>query len=110
MPRPKDANVIGTKWILKNKSNENGNIIRNKARLVAQGYTHIKGIDFDENFAPMACLESIHLLMAFAYTLCFKLYQMGVKSAFLNGYLNEEVYMAQPKGFEDPHILIMFIS
>ena len=59
MPRPKDANVIGTKWILKNKSNENGNIIRNKARLVAQGYTHIKGIDFDENFALMACLESI---------------------------------------------------
>ena len=59
VPRPKDANVIGTKWIFKNKSNEHGTVIRNKSRLVAQGYTQVEGVDFDEIFAPVARLESI---------------------------------------------------
>ena len=71
-----------TKWIFKNKSDENGNITRNKAQLVSQGYTKVEGIDFDETFALVACLESICLLMAFACTLRFKLYQMDVKSTF----------------------------
>ena len=102
VPRPSDVNVIGTKWIFKNKTDEKGNITRNKARLVAQGYTQIEGIDFDETFAPVARLESIRLLLAVSCTLRFKLFQMDVKSAFLNGILNEEVYVAQPKGFEDP--------
>ena len=62
----------------------------------------MEGIDFDETFSPIACLESIHVLMAFTCTLRFKPYQMDVKSSFLNGYLNEEVFIAQPKGFEDP--------
>ncbi|CAM8998987.1 unnamed protein product [Rhodiola kirilowii] len=103
VPRPDSVNIIGTKWIFKNKSDENGNITRNKARLVAQGYTQIEGVDFDETFAPVARLEAIRLLLALACHLKFKLFQMDVKSAFLNGLLNEEVYVAQPKGFEDPH-------
>ncbi|KAK2429756.1 putative mitochondrial protein [Trifolium repens] len=102
VPRPEDVNVIGTKWVYKNKSDENGTITRNKARLVAQGYTQIEGLDFDETFAPVARLESIRLLLGVACILKFKLYQMDVKSAFLNGYLQEEVYVEQPKGFVDP--------
>lgn len=102
VPRPEGTNVIGTKWIFKNKTNEEGVITRNKARLVAQGYTQIEGVDFDETFAPVARLESIRLLLGVACILKFKLYQMDVKSAFLNGYLNEEAYVEQPKGFVDP--------
>ena len=96
-------NVIGTKWIFKNKSNEHGTVIKNKSRLVAQGYTQVEGIDFDETFALVARLESIRILLAIASHLNFKLYQMDVKSAFLNGMLQEEVYVEQPKGFVDPH-------
>ena len=92
VPRPKGVNVIGTKWIFKNMSNEHGTVIRNKSRLVAQGYTQVEGIDFDEIFAPVARLESIRILLAIASHLNFKLYQMDVKSAFLNGMLQEEVY------------------
>ena len=70
---------------------------------MAQGYTQVEGVDFDESFAPVAKLESIHILMSITCTMNFKLYQMDVKCAFLNGYLNEEVFVEQPKGFEDPH-------
>ena len=70
---------------------------------MAQGYTQVEGVDFDESFAFMARLESIRILMSIACTMNFKLYQMDVKCAFLNGYLNEEVFVEQPKGFEDPH-------
>src|ERR1044072_1473456 len=82
VPRPEGINVIGTKWIFKNKFVESGTVTRNKARLVAQGYTQIKGVDFDETFAPVARLESIRLMLAVACLLNFKLYQMDVKSAF----------------------------
>ncbi|KAK2444335.1 putative mitochondrial protein [Trifolium repens] len=102
VPRPEDVNVIGTKWVYKNKSDDNGTVTRNKARLVAQRYTQIEGLDFDETFAPVARLESIRLLLGVACILKFKLYQMDVKSAFLNGYLQEEVYVEQPKGFVNP--------
>ncbi|CAM8943772.1 unnamed protein product [Rhodiola kirilowii] len=103
IPRPADVNVIGMKWIFKNKSDAIGNITRNKARLVFQGYTQMKGIDFDETFAPVAHLEAVRQLLALACHLKFWLFQMDVKSAFLNSFLNEEVYVAHPKGFEDPH-------
>ncbi|XP_012850949.1 PREDICTED: uncharacterized protein LOC105970659 [Erythranthe guttata] len=103
VPRPDNVNIIGTKWVFKNKSDEHGNIVRNKARLVAQGYSQIEGIDFDETFAPVARLESVRLLLAIACFLKIKLFQMDVKSAFLNGILKEEVYVEQPKGFQDPH-------
>ncbi|GJU79529.1 copia protein [Tanacetum coccineum] len=94
--------VIGsTKWVFKNKLDENGVVSRNKARLVAQGYNQQEGIDFEETYAPMARLESIRILLAYACAHNFKLYQMDVKSAFLNGFINEEVYVAQPLGFVD---------
>ena len=102
MPKPSHANVIGTKWIFKKETDEQGRVIRNKARLVAQGYSQIEGLDFGETFAPVAILEAIRLLLSFACFLKFKLFQMDVKSVFLNGYLSEEVYVAQPKGFVDP--------
>ncbi|GJX55560.1 retrovirus-related pol polyprotein from transposon TNT 1-94 [Tanacetum coccineum] len=90
-----------TKWVFRNKLDENGIVSRNKARLVAQGYNQQEGIDYDETYAPVARLESIRILLAYACALDFKLFQMDVKSAFLNGFINEEVYVAQPSGFID---------
>jgi hypothetical protein len=75
-------------------------VIRNKARLVAQGYTQVEGLDFGETYAPVARLEAIRFILAFTAHHDFKLYQMDFKSAFLNGPLSEEVYVEQPLGFE----------
>nr|GEW07079.1 retrovirus-related Pol polyprotein from transposon TNT 1-94 [Tanacetum cinerariifolium] len=93
---PKNQTIIGTKWVFKNKLDENGVVSRNKARLVAQGYNKQEGIDFDETYAPVARLESVRILFTYAYAHDFKLYQMDIKSAFLNGFINEEVYVTQP--------------
>ncbi|GJT31122.1 retrovirus-related pol polyprotein from transposon TNT 1-94 [Tanacetum coccineum] len=93
--------IIETKWVFRNKLDENGIVSQNKARLVAQGYNQQEGIDYDETYASVARLESIRILLAYACALDFKLFQMDVKSAFLNGFINEEVYMAQPPGFID---------
>ncbi|GJY72299.1 retrovirus-related pol polyprotein from transposon TNT 1-94 [Tanacetum coccineum] len=101
VPQPKNMTIIGTKWVFRNKLDENGVVSRNKARLVAQGYNQQEGIDYDETYAPVARLESIRILLAYACALDFKLFQMDVKSAFLNGFINEEVYVAQPPGFID---------
>ena len=98
--RPK-TNVIGTKWAFWNKQDEHGVVTRNKARLVAQGFTQVEGLDFEETFAPVARLEAIWMLLAFIVHHDFKLYQMDVKSAFLNGPLSELVYVKQPPGFEE---------
>ena len=103
--RSKDTYVINTKWIFKNKTNEDGEVVWNKSRLVAQGYTQVEGVDFNESFAPVARLESIWILVSIACIMNFKLYQMDVKSAFLNSLLHEEVFVEQPKGFQDPHFL-----
>ena len=103
VPRPKDTHVIGTNRIFKNKTNEDGEVVRNKSRLVAQAYTQVEGIDFDESFAPIARLDSIRILLSIVCIMNFKLYQMDVKSAFLNGFLNEEVFVEQLKGFQDPY-------
>ena len=84
VPRPNYQSVIGTKWVYRNKMDENGIIIRNKARLVAQGYNQQEGIDYEETFAPVARLEAIRMLLAFSCHKNFILYQMDVKSAFLN--------------------------
>ncbi|GJV85246.1 retrovirus-related pol polyprotein from transposon TNT 1-94 [Tanacetum coccineum] len=97
----KNGKVIGTKWVFRNKLHENGIVSQNKARLVAQGYNQQEGIDYDETYAPVARLESIRILLAYACVLDFKLFQMDVKSAFLNGFINEEVYVAQSPGFID---------
>jgi hypothetical protein len=79
------VNVIGTKWVFKNKQEENGEVVRNKTHLVAQGYSLVEGLDFGETFAPVARLEVIRILLAFAASKEFKLYQIDVKNAFLNG-------------------------
>ncbi|KAL4013354.1 hypothetical protein IC575_025520 [Cucumis melo] len=101
VPKLAHANIIGTRWIFKNKIDEQGRVIRNKARLIAQGYAQIEGLDFGETFAPVARLEAIRLLLSFACFRRFKLFQMDVKITFLNGYLSEEVYDAQPNDFID---------
>ncbi|GJS77794.1 putative ribonuclease H-like domain-containing protein [Tanacetum coccineum] len=99
---PHGMKVIGTKWVYRNKRDERGMVVRNKARLVAQGYTQEEGIDYDEVFAPVARIEAIRLFLAFASFMGFIVYQMDVKSAFLYGTIDEEVYVSQPPGFVDP--------
>ena len=89
VPRPSNKTVIGTKWVFRNKLDEHGTVTRNKARLVAQGYRQEEGIDYDETFAPVARLEAIRLFLAFAAHKGFKVYQMDVKNAILNGKLKE---------------------
>src|SRR5271154_4365991 len=102
LPKPDDKNVIDTKWIFRNKLNENGEVTRNKARLVCKGYAQEEGIDYGETFAPVARLEGVRILLAYAAYKGFKLYQIDVKSAFLNGILEKEVYIEQPEGFVNP--------
>ena len=98
--RPKDYPIIETKWVFKNKLDKYGFFTRNKARLVVKGYNQEEGIDFDETFALVARLEAIRLVLAYASIMDIKLYQMDIKSAFLNRIINEEVYVEQPSGFE----------
>ena len=93
--------MIGTKWVFRNKQDQYGIVVRNKARLVAQGYTQVEGLDFRETYAPVARLEAVKILLAYAYAHNIKLCQMDVKSAFFNAFINEEVYVEQPPGFED---------
>jgi hypothetical protein len=100
VPRPKQ-NVVGTKWVFCNKQDEHRVVTRNKAGLVAKGYAQVTSLDFEETFAPVARLESIRILLAYAAHRSFRLFQMDVKSAFLNGPIKEEVYVEQPPGFED---------
>ena len=88
---PEDKQAIGTKWVFRNKLDEDGKIVRNKARLVSQDYSQEEGIDFTETFAPVARLEAIHILLSFAAHHEIILYQMNVKSVFLNGFVTEEV-------------------
>ena len=90
IPRPENTNIISTKRTFKNKSNEFGNIIRNKAWLVAQVYTQVEDIDFDEIFTPISRLASVRLLFVITCRIGFKLFQMDLKSTFLNGILHEE--------------------
>jgi transposase InsO family protein len=100
IPRP-NQNAVGTKWVFHNKQDEHGVVTRNKARLMAKGYSQVEGLDFGETYAPVARLEPIRILLAYATYHGFKLYQMDMKSAFLNGPIKEEVYVEQPSGFED---------
>ncbi|GJT47489.1 putative ribonuclease H-like domain-containing protein, partial [Tanacetum coccineum] len=102
VPRPDKVMVITLKWIYKVKLDELGGILKNKARLVARGYRQEEGIDFEESFAPVARLEAIRIFLAFAAHKNMVVYQMDVKTAFLNGNLREEVYVSQPDGFVDP--------
>ncbi|GJY83645.1 putative ribonuclease H-like domain-containing protein [Tanacetum coccineum] len=99
---PNGKRAIGTKWVFRNKKDERGIVIRNKARLVAQGHRQEEGIDYEEVFAPVARIEAIRLFLAYASFMGFLVYQMDVKSAFLYGTIEEEVYVTQPPGFKDP--------
>ncbi|GKC73946.1 putative ribonuclease H-like domain-containing protein [Tanacetum coccineum] len=100
---PNGKRAIGTKWVFRNKKDKRGIVVRNKARLVAQGYTQEEGINYNEVFAPVARIEAIRLFLAYASFMGFVVYQMDVKRAFLYGTIKEEVYVCQPPGFEDLH-------
>ncbi|GKA76510.1 putative ribonuclease H-like domain-containing protein [Tanacetum coccineum] len=100
---PNGKRAIGTKWVFRNKKDERGIVVRNKARLVAQGYTQEEGIDYDEDFAPVARIEAIRLFLAYASYMGFIVYQTDMKSAFLYGTIEDEVYVCLPPGFEDPY-------
>nr|GEZ52156.1 retrovirus-related Pol polyprotein from transposon TNT 1-94 [Tanacetum cinerariifolium] len=99
VPLPEGKIIIKTKWIFKNKKDESSLVIRNKARLVAVGYSQQEGIDYDETFAPFARIEAIRLFLAYVDHKDFTVFQMDVKIAFLNGILKKEVYVGQPLGF-----------
>ncbi|GKE04122.1 putative ribonuclease H-like domain-containing protein, partial [Tanacetum coccineum] len=99
---PYGKKAIGTKWVYRNKKDERGIVVRNKAKLVAQGYKQEEGIDYDEVFAHVARIEAIRLFLAYASFMNFLVYQMDVKSAFLYDSIEEEVYVSQPPGFVDP--------
>jgi hypothetical protein len=97
---PRDVNVIRTKWVFKNKEEKDGEVVRNKSHLVAQGFSQVEGLDFEKTFAHVTHLEVIRILLAFAASNGFKLYQINVKNDFLNGIIQEEVYVRQHSGFE----------
>ncbi|KAI3796080.1 hypothetical protein L1987_38743 [Smallanthus sonchifolius] len=100
---PKNKVPIGTRWVFRNKKDEGGTVIRNKARLVVQGFYQEEEIDYEEVFAPVARLEAIRMFLAYAAYMDFTVHQMDVKSAFLYGKVQEEVYVKQPPGFIDPN-------
>lgn len=97
---PQGHKAIGVRWVYKEKKNAKGDVERYKARLVAKGYSQRQGIDYDEVFAPVTHLETIRLIISLAAQNEWKIYQMDVKSAFLNGFLEEEVYIEQPQSYE----------
>ncbi|GJV54993.1 retrovirus-related pol polyprotein from transposon TNT 1-94 [Tanacetum coccineum] len=99
VPQPKGKTIIKTKWIFKNKKDESSLVIRNKARLVAVGYCQQEGVDYDDTFAPVALIKAISLFLAYATHKDFTVFEMDVKTVFLNGILKEEVYVGQPLGF-----------
>ncbi|GJW30379.1 putative ribonuclease H-like domain-containing protein [Tanacetum coccineum] len=101
---PNGKRAIDTKWVYRNKKDERGIVIKNKARLVTQGYIQEEGIDYDEVFAHVAIIEAISLFLAYASFKDFMVYQMDVKSAFLYGKIEDEVYVCQPPGFKDPDL------
>ncbi|GJV88952.1 retrovirus-related pol polyprotein from transposon TNT 1-94 [Tanacetum coccineum] len=102
VPQPDCVMIIALKWIYKVKLDEYGDVLKNKARLVAKGYRQEEGIDFEESFAPVARIEAIRIFIANAASKNMTIYQMDVKTTFLNGELKEEVYVSQPEGFVDP--------
>lgn len=97
---PSGAKKIGVKWVYKTKLKENGEVDKFKARLVAKGYVQQQGVDYTEVYAPVARMDTVRMIVALAARKGYTLYQLDVKSAFLHGELNEEVYVEQPKGYE----------
>ena len=99
---PQGKKVIQNKWVFKRKINMDGNMATYKARLVAKGFSQVQRIDYDETFSPVAMFKSIRILLAIAAFHDYEIWQMDVKTAFLNGNFEDKVYMVQPQGFEDP--------
>ena len=99
---PEGVKPIECKWIFKRKTDEDGNLTVHKARLVAKGFRQVQGVDYDETFSPVVMLKSIRILLAVAAYFDYEIWQMDVKTAFLNGHLEEDVYMIQPEGFVSP--------
>ncbi|GJX19013.1 retrotransposon protein, putative, ty1-copia subclass [Tanacetum coccineum] len=100
---PPNCKTVGSKWLFKKKTNMDGNVHTYKARLVTQGFTQTYGVDYEETFSPIADIRAIRILIAIAAFYDYEIWQMDVKTAFLNGYLDEDIYMVQPKGFVDPN-------
>ena len=94
---PDERRAIQNKWIFKKKTDADGNVSIHKARLVAKGYRQVQGIDYDETFSPVAKLKSVRIMLAIAAFYDYEIWQMDVKTAFLNGFLKEELYMMQPE-------------
>jgi hypothetical protein len=99
---PDDWQAIENKWIFKKKTDVDGNVTVYKARLVAKGFQQVQGVDYDETFSPIAMLKSVRIMLAIAAFYDYEIWQMDVKTAFLNGFLKEKLYMMQPEGFVDP--------
>jgi hypothetical protein len=110
VPRPKGRKVVGSKWVFHIKRGPDGTIQKYKARVVAQGYTQVEGIDYDETFAPVAKLSSLRAILALAAELNLEVHQMDVKSAYLNGELEEEIYMEPPPGFDVPEGMVLKLN
>ena len=102
VPRPTDQNVIGSRWTFKLKLGADGSVVRHKARLVAQGYSQTHGVDFEEVFSPVAHKTTIRALLSYANSHDLHIHQMDVKTAFLNGVIDCDLYMEQPEGYHDP--------
>jgi hypothetical protein len=100
VPRPKNKNLISTKWVFRNKLNKDKHVTRNKAILACKGYSKVEGIYFEETFSPVSRMEAISLILAYACSKNIKFYHMDVKSTFLNGDLEEEFYIENPEGFQ----------
>ena len=99
---PDDRRAIENKWIFKKKTGADGNVTIYKARLVAKGYRQVQGVDYDETFSPVAKLKSVRIMLAIAAFYDYEIWQMDIKTGFLNGFIMEELYMMQPEGFVDP--------
>jgi hypothetical protein len=100
VPRPQDKSVVSSRWLYKVKQAADGSVEKHKARFVARGFSQVEGIDYDETFAPVARYSSIRSMLALSAQMGWKIHQMDVKTAFLNGKIEEEVYIEQPEGFE----------
>ncbi|GJW63030.1 retrotransposon protein, putative, ty1-copia subclass [Tanacetum coccineum] len=100
---PPNCKTVGSKWIFKKKTDMDGIVHTYKARLVAKGYTQLYGVDYEETFSPVADIRAIRILISIAAYYDYEIWQMDVKTAFLNGYLDEDIYMVQPEGFIDPN-------
>ena len=108
--RPLDHPIIKTKWIHRNKLDENGIVVRNKIKLVTKGYNQEEDIEFDETYTPVVRLEASRQLLTFVYFINFKLYQIDIKSIFLNKFTSKEVYIEQPFSFKIMHCLIILLN